>query len=289
MSRAYNARRKAKRQAQAAERGRREKRRPSLSRRTTLVPALLIAAIFAVVGVLGFGASDGASKEQVAQEVAELLDGVPQKGAALGSPEAPITVWVYGDVQCPTVRLFVENYLPSLIDGWVRAGAVKVIYRSLETDTSDEKVFFEQEVAALAAGRQDRMWNFLLTFVRQQGEPRTDYATEEFIAGVASQIPNLKLSQWHRDRKDALLSKQVALGVYSGHTHDLWETPSFLVSYAHGEGDRPDSAVEWEAMKKDVVSSLRRNLKALREEAQEDFPTLRVLKGALEGAESTEK
>lgn len=278
MSRAYNARRKARRQARAAAERVRRKDAASYRRRAmALVPVLLIAAMLAVVGILGFGASAGVSKKQVQQEVTELLEGLPQRGVMLGSPRAPITMWVYGDLECPTVKLFVENYFPSFVDGWVRTGVVRVGYRSLETDTVSERVFFEQEVAALAAGRQDRMWNFLLTFARQQGEPRTDYASEEFFTGIASQIPGLRPQKWLRDRDDALLSKRVALGVYSAHAHGFRSTPSFVISYSNANGDRPDDAVEWASMKRDVESTLQRNLDAVREETREDFPTLKVL------------
>lgn len=281
MSRAYNARRKARQQERAAaERARSERPRLNRQRIATLVPVLLVVAILAVVGVLGFGASSGISKKQVRQEVTELLTGIPQEGPMLGSPKAPITVWIYGDLECPTVRLFVENYLPSFIESWVRTGAVRVAYRSLQTDTANEPVFFKQEIAALAAGRQDRMWNFLLTFARQQGEVRTDYATDEFFTGVASQVPDLSLPRWHRDRGDALLSKQVALGVHSAHAQGLDSTPSFLVGYSNSEGNRPDDPVDWAAMKREVESTLQGNVTGLQEETRDDFPVLKILEEA---------
>lgn len=278
MSRAYNARRKARRQAQAPIERTRPRRPTVLPRRSAiLVPALLIVAILGVVGVLGFGASTGASKEQVAQEVTDLLDGIPQEGPVLGSPKAPITVWIYADLECPTVKLFVETYLPSFIDDWVRTGVARLRYRSLQTDTSNERIFFDQEAAALAAGRQNTMWNFLLTFARQQGEVRTDYATDEFFTGIASQVPDLEVSQWRRDRGDALLSRQVALNVQSAHAHGFRSTPSFVISYSNEEGDRPQDAVDWAAMKREMESALQANIDGLREETRDDFPALQVL------------
>ncbi len=279
MSRAYNARRKARRLAKvAAEPPRRERRESRKRRLMTLLPVLLIAAILTAVAVVGSGASEGISKQQVRREVAELLSGVPQRGPMLGSPEAPITVWVYADLECPTVKLFVENYLPSFVDGWVRTRVVRIGYRSLETDTGDESTFFQQDVAALAAGRQNKMWDFVLTFLRQQGEVQTDYADEEFIAGIASQVPGMKPSQWHRDRADASLSKQVAAGLYSARMHQFNSTPSFFVSYGNRRGDRPADAVDWASMKREVESTLQRNVDALQAETEEDFPTLKFPK-----------
>jgi len=180
---------------------------------------------------------------------------------------------MYGDLKCPTVKLFVENYLPSLIDTWVRTGKVKLDYRSLETDTSNEDVFFRQEIAALAAGRQDRMWNFALTFVREQGDRLADYSTEEFLSDIATQVPHLGSAQWRGDRTDALLSRRVAFGVYSSHSHGLRSTPSFLISFTGQAVDRP---VEAASLRKEFEGTLSDVLASLQKEADEDFPTLKT-------------
>lgn len=277
MSRGYNARRKTKRQeARVAAQSTPRARRLSPRRWVALAPVLLIAGTLAVVGILGFGAGNGVSKTQVDREVSALLDGIPQKGTVLGSPNAAVTLRMYADLECPTVRLFVENYLPSLVDTWVRTGTVKLDYRSLETDTSDEEVFFEQEIAALAAARQDRMWNFALTFVREQGEPQTKYATDAFMSDIASQVPGLTTAKWHSDRSDALLSKRVALDVYTAHQRGLRSTPSFLVSFAPGE---PGVA----STKKKLEASMGNILSSLQKEASEDFPTLKSIGPTLVG------
>lgn len=274
MSRAYDARRKAKRRAEAAAEGARSKREtPAWRRWPALVPVVVIAAILAVVGVVGFGFSAVTGKRQVAQEVSELLEGIPQDGAVLGSPKAPLTVWVYGDLECPTVKLFVEYSLSAIVDNWVRTGDVKLHYRSLQTDTLDEAVFFEQEVAALAAGRQDRMWNYLLTSVREQGEPRGDYVTEGFLADIASQVSGLRLAQWDRDREDARLSMQVALGAHSGRTNGLSATPSFLIGFTEGDVDR---RADRASIRKELGAALGDHVEFLRKEANGDFPTIKA-------------
>lgn len=285
MSRGYDARRKARRQqARAPAEPQHQERRTGQRRLVEFIPVLLIVAIFAVVGILAFGTGSGVSKKQVKQEVAGLLDGIPQRGAVLGSPSAPVTVWVYADLECPTVKLFVENYLPPIVETWVRNGDLRLDYRSLKTDTLDEEVFFKQETAALAAGRQDRMWDYLLTFVRQQGEVRTDYATNEFLGEIASQIPGLELAKWNSDRYDALLSKQVALGVHSGLTNGLRSTPSLRIGFTEGQAYR---RVDSPSIKKEIETSLRSDLESLQRESDRDFPTLRTATPEIEAARNT--
>lgn len=277
MSRAYNVKRKAKQQkARFADELTAGPRRLLSHRLTALIPVLAVAGILAIVGILGFGStsSSGDDKKEVQEKVSSLLAGIPQQGSTLGSPEAPMTLWIFADLECPTVRQFVTAYLPSIIRTWVRDGTVKLEYRSFETDTFDEQTFFEQETAALAAGRQNRMWNYALTFIHEQGQGGTDYATDAFLADVATQIPGLDRSQWQRDHEDPLLSRQVAHELHAAHVKELHFTPSLLLNYGDGIGsphssDAVSSKAELEIFLNEVVSDLV-------EEASGDVPTLRV-------------
>jgi hypothetical protein len=230
-----------------------------------VIPALAIAAILTTVGILGFGGTSSAlDKAEIQQKVNRLLAGIPQQGATLGSPKAPIILWVYADLECPTVKRFVTAFLPSIIRNWVREGTVKLEYHSLRTDTYNEQTFFEQEAAALAAGRQNKMWNYALTFVHEQGETHTNYATDEFLADIASQVPGLSQTRWQHDRKDSLLSRRVARELHFASTRELQYTPSFSLAFNGATG----------SVREEVKASLSATVSALVNEASGDVPTL---------------
>jgi protein-disulfide isomerase len=240
-----------------------------------LVPVVIVTAVLAVAGLFAFGAGSDRGNGQVDQEVAAVLAGIPQQGDTLGSPHAPITLRIYADLECPTVKRFVVSQLPAIIDTWVRSGSVRLEYRSLETDTLNEHTFFLQEVAALAAGRQARMWNFLLTFVHEQGLEYSGYATDSFLDGIATQVPGLDLKQWRFDREDARLTKRVALDVQTAHARGLRSTPALLVGITSGEVAKPVFVGNVSTLKRKVAASLRRDVTSLREEATRDNPVLR--------------
>jgi protein-disulfide isomerase len=276
MSRGHNARKKTRRQqaravAQAPRRGGTTPSR----RRVPIIPVLSIAGAFAATAVLGFGVTGGTRGTQVDQDVAELLVGVPQRGNTLGSPEAPMTLQIFADLECPTVKLFAERYLPSLINTWVRSGDLKLTYHSLKTDTADERDFFRQEVAALAAGRQDKMWNFVLTFLHEQESELTGYATDDFLTDIAGQAPNLNRERWREDRTDSLLMKQVALGVRFAHARNLRSTPSFLIRFTDSKSNEARST-QSASTRREFLASFKRNVDRLRSEAFEDTPTVGV-------------
>jgi protein-disulfide isomerase len=228
-----------------------------------LLPALVIAAILIATAVAGFGVGSNPSHKQIDQEVTAMLAGIPQHGTTLGAPDAPVTLQMFADLQCPTVRRFIESYMPSIIDTWIRTGAVKIKYRSLKTDTINEQTFFDQEEGALAAGGQNKMWNFALSFVRQQGDHFTNYATDAFLARIASQVPGLDMKRWNQDRKDPQLFRSVALGIHSAHAQSMRYTPSFTIT---GTRSSTRNAIE---------SSLETTIQALGREDFEDTPILR--------------
>jgi protein-disulfide isomerase len=267
VSRGYNARRKAKRQQARAAAEPPQRQSPKDSRRAAiLLPALAIAAILTATAILGFGAGGSPSQKQIDQEVTAMLAGIPQRGVTLGSPDAPVTLQMFTDLECPTVKRFVESYLPSIISDWVRTGTVKLEYRSLQTDTIDEGIFFRQEEAARAAGRQNRMWNFALTFVRQQGQHFTQYANDAFLARIASQVPDLNIERWNRDREDPLLFEPIALGVHSAHARGLRYTPSFVMA----------ASAETSSMQDEIKVSLEKDIRALSSEASGDISVLQI-------------
>jgi hypothetical protein len=52
-----------------------------------------------------------------------LFAGIEQRGAALGSPRAPVTLVEYADLQCPYCAQWARDALPTLVDDYVRAGS----------------------------------------------------------------------------------------------------------------------------------------------------------------------
>jgi protein-disulfide isomerase len=162
-------------------------------------------------------------------EITTLLSGIPQHGNVLGRPSAPITLQYFGDLECPVCRAFTVSALPSVIQQWVRGGELKVEYRSLETATREPEVFRAQQVAALAAGAQNRLWNFVETFYHEQGEEDTGYVTESFIQGIAKQVPGLNLPAWTSARDEPALSNLVASDEQTANGEGLDGTPAFLL------------------------------------------------------------
>src|ERR1035441_4083385 len=119
------ARRPAEEQA-PAERARRQRRLRMLGG-VVLGAVVLIAVAVAISssGGKSGGLAKGKTASQTISSVASLLSGIPQSGARLGSPKAPVTMTYYGDLECPICQDFTLNGgFPLLVSNDVKSGMV---------------------------------------------------------------------------------------------------------------------------------------------------------------------
>lgn len=193
--------------------------------------AVALAGVLVAIGVSGGAGSRGQpSPARVEKEVSALLNGIPQSGDQLGQASAPITLQVFGDLESADVRTFMMWLLPDIIRTWVRTNIVKIQYRSfMNTLSHNSKVFMNQQVAALSAGTQNRLWNFIETFYHEQGKEGTPYVTERYLGNIAEQIPGLNFSQWETDRESNQLTKQVVSDYHAARAVGFYDTPAFLI------------------------------------------------------------
>jgi protein-disulfide isomerase len=168
--------------------------------------------------------------------VSSLLSGIPQTGATLGSPKAPVTMTYYGDLECPICQEFtLQGGFSQMVANDVRQGKVKVVYKSFETATKDPTVFKSQQVAALAAGMQQKFWDYAELFYHEQGQEGTGYVTNGYLQGLAEQVPGLNLTTWEADRNNASLANQVSSDEQSGNTIGVTGTPTLVFNGPKGE------------------------------------------------------
>lgn len=237
--------RKQRRERARVERRALEQEKLARAKRNSRLTQLAVVVAVIVVGIVGVLVSSGgegpkriapesAEAQNVRREVSALLAGVPQSGDALGRPTAPVTLQYFGDLECPVCRAFTVSALPALISKQVRSGRLRVEYHSLETATREPEVFKAQQVAALAAGQQDRMWNFVETFYHEQGEEDSGYVTEKFIQQIARQVPGLDVATWMSDRDQSRLAAEVEADAQAASGDRLEGTPAFLLGHTGG-------------------------------------------------------
>jgi protein-disulfide isomerase len=231
-------------QARADRRALEQAQAESAARRTRLTQLGIVVAVVVVAVVVILIASGGGgtkavkshTKEATATvaKVSALVGGIPQNGNLLGSRTAPVTLRYFGDLECPGCRQFTLGALDPIIQKWVRTGKLKIEYHSLETATREPEVFKTQQVAALAAGKQQKLWDFIELFYHEQGEEGSGYVTEGYLRNLAEQVPGLDLSRWANDRSDSALANEIATDAQAANNAGFNGTPAFLIGKTGG-------------------------------------------------------
>ena len=103
-----------------------------------------------------------------------MLAGIPQSGIHLGSPNAPVRLVEFADLQCPFCREYTLQTLPALVQDYVRTGKVRMEFRDLAFIGGLRE---GGPRSAAAAGAQNKLWNFVDIFYYNQGEENTGYVT----------------------------------------------------------------------------------------------------------------
>ncbi len=214
-------------------------RRTRLTQLGVVVSVVVVAIVVVLIATGGSGGSSppklhSKGTSEVEKEVAKLIGGIPQSGNALGSPTAPVTLQYFGDLECPICREFTTGALPSIIPKWVRTGKLRIEYHSMETATREPETFKTQQIAAYAAGKQNKAWYFIETFYHEQGEEDSGYVTESYLQGIASQVPGLDLAKWTSDRNDPELANEITTDTQAANNHGFKGTPSFLIGRSGG-------------------------------------------------------
>jgi protein-disulfide isomerase len=244
-----------------AERQRRQNRMRALG--GIVVIALIIVGVAIAISSGGSSGSGSAPKlgsagaKQAATSVTNALSGIPQSGMTLGSPSAPVTVTEYGDLECPICGTFATGTEQQLIANDVKAGKVKLIYRSLETASQNSpiaNVFPTQQAAAVAAGNQNKAWNYILLFYKLQGQEGTGYANSSFLNGLAGLIPGLNYSKWSADRTSSAATNQVASDQQSAASRGFNSTPTITVQGPKGQAQPIVGAVGYSSLESTIKS-----------------------------------
>jgi Thioredoxin len=217
----------------------RTRRTARWSRRRIRWPAgitgvLLAAAIPAALTMVDRTSSSAAVDRRIDREVGALLAGIPQNGSTLGSRTAPVTMEVFVDLEDPTSRWWFREDLPEIVEAYVRTGALKLSYHAFKRNTYWPAVFIKQQAAALAAGAQNKLWNFIYTFLYEQGSELTHYVSESFLRSIASQVPGMNLTRWQADRLTGRRQEQITAEDQAAKAFGLYVTPAFRIGKSSG-------------------------------------------------------
>ena len=190
------------------------------------------AAIVATRGSSSSGSGPATTLPDSASVLAEFK-GIPQHGTTLGSAKAPVQLIQYIDLQCPICREFETTVMPSIVPKYVRTGKVQVVSRPLAfiNPAANSQ---RGRLAALAAGKQNRFYEFAQLTYANQGTEGTDWLNDNFVASVYASIPGLDVQAAQSARSSSLVSSQAQTADTQANADKVGGTPSIFVGKRGG-------------------------------------------------------
>jgi protein-disulfide isomerase len=158
--------------------------------------------------------------------VQKLFQGIPQKANTLGAAAAPVTMVEYVDLQCPFCREFETEVLPTLVRRYVRTGKLRIEMRLLAFIGPDS---VGGRYGALAAGEQNRQFNFAELLYFNQGTENTGWLDSQMIDSAATSIPGLIIPRWQAAEGSASVKANAAALDAAASAAGVDSTPTILV------------------------------------------------------------
>lgn len=193
--------------------------------------AVAVAVVLIVVNLTG-GESKSSSPAAVdGSATAALLAGIPQDGISLGSPDAPVVLVEFADLQCPFCGEYAIDALPAIVEEYVRPGKVKLVFTGLAFIGPDSETALR---ATYAAGLQGKLWNYLDLLYRNQGPENSGWVTDGLLRAVGESIPGLDVGALMAARQSQEVDSAIAAMQQQARNARVDSTPTFFAGKTGG-------------------------------------------------------
>jgi protein-disulfide isomerase len=199
----------------------------SSRQRIYLLGGVLAVALVGVVLAIALG---GGSKKAappspvLSHESSSFLAGVPQHGDTLGKADAPATLYVFEDPQCPYCRDWSVGTLPSVVGTFVKTGRVKLVWNGIPIVGQNSLAGL---TAAYGAAKQDRLWNFVDQLYKRQGAENSGWINDATLRDAAK-ASGVNAERMLADAKSA--GPRITRSENAANTYQVQGTPSFVVN-----------------------------------------------------------
>jgi protein-disulfide isomerase len=209
-----------------------------LGRLYMILGVLAIATVGVVVYMVGTSASTAAEPVEVeGLDDQETLVRLAQ-GMVSGSEDAPITVYEFGDFQCPACRQWAMQVKPLLEGAYIESGQVRLVFYDWPITQMHPNAFLAAR-ASRCAHDQGLYWAYHEALFQNQtawagsGSPTGQFVTyAEGVGADSGEFERCLKSDRHAD----VVTAQIRLGEELGVTG----TPTVMISKGEGSAQRPD-------------------------------------------------
>ena len=229
---------------------------PPRTKPAWLVPVIIggLALLVVILGYFLFTGSNstaGTAEPDNAPQHGDVVDVVPQDEndqvdlsfverhdaedpLAIGPVDAPVTMVVFSDYQCPFCASWSTDTLPSMLE-YVDDGQARIEWRDVNVFGPESE---RASKAAYAAAVQDQFWEYHAELYAG-GEIRgPQELSEEALIELAGEL-GLDTAQFASDMASDEIAEQVETNQQLGHDIGAYSTPAFVVNGQPMVGAQP--------------------------------------------------
>jgi protein-disulfide isomerase len=133
-------------------------------------------------------------------------------GPTLGSEQAPVTVDVWSDEQCPPCARFWEALPDAFVDDYLRSGKARIVFNDypvVDQYTGGTRESALAAIGARAADRQGEFWPFIAYLLANQHDENSGWVTQAKLDQIADAL-DLDVDQFEQDCRDVTITKPVS-------------------------------------------------------------------------------
>jgi len=213
-----------------------------LEKYLTPIAVILAAVIIAFALLYGHGASKTDTQQQAAGTAVDVKNIKTDGDPYIGEKDAPNTMVLFFDYQCPFCKQFEQNVTPKLVDTYVKTGKLRIVFKDFQflgNDSMDAAVFGR----ALWEAQPDKFYDWYVAMFNAQDEEGDqgfgDLASVEKLAGTIQGIDVAKvdaLVQKNRSQYEQAITADRSEGAALG----INGTPTIVVGNQLLTGMSPD-------------------------------------------------
>lgn len=166
-----------------------------------------------------------------AQQVYSMYKGIPEYKNLLGSPNAPVRLIEYIDLQCPYCDEFETQVMPSIVSQYVRPGKLQIEARPLAFIGPDS---IRGRAAMIAAGLQSKAFDFAQILYDNQQTENTGWLSQGMVEQAALSIPGMNVQKLVTDQSSSYASSQAKTFDSEASTAGVHETPTLYLQKGNG-------------------------------------------------------
>ena len=222
---------KTRRERRLAERELRREapRRPVQSgRRIGIGTWSLLAVIGGIVVIAIAIATTSAPKAPVSSGIAVVRApaGIPTDGYVLGKADAPVTIDLFEDFQCPACEAWGSGVFPRLASNELTNGTAKLVFHTMA-------VIGAESIAAAHAGyaakEQGRFWDMWATLYGNQGAENRGSFTRERLVEMATEL-GLDVPKFEADMDSPAAAAALTASIGEADAAGVTSTPTLVIA-----------------------------------------------------------